>query len=134
MLYTDKDFQEVVPEALRKENFDVLMLNCGPNEISNMDTEAELSDVYINACKESVYKSAEKMINLAKSSLDSNPSLQKVVVVKCPPRYDNSIKQAFSPSLYLVFFFSISIRIFSSVQKFCFPPPQRFSLSISSLC
>ena len=41
--------------------------------------------------KEKVYQSSEKIIRLASECLDRHPSLQKVVIVKRPPRYDSRI-------------------------------------------
>ena len=36
--YPEKNFLKVVPDELKKDEYQVLVLSCGPNEISNINT------------------------------------------------------------------------------------------------
>ena len=65
-------------------------MNCGPNEISNLDLKGNY-DKNINTWKEEIYSSTKKMFDLAQNSLKNNPNLKKVVLVKRPPRFDSKI-------------------------------------------
>ena len=79
----------MVPHKLSKDKFDLLLiLNCGPNEISNLKTNNH-SHENKNMLKEKVYQSSEKIIRLASECLDKHPSLKKVVIVIGPPRNDS---------------------------------------------
>merc|ERR1712105_204384 len=42
--YPDKNFLKLVPEELERKEYTVLVLSCGPNEISNLNTGLNYSD------------------------------------------------------------------------------------------
>ena len=74
--YPDQNFLRIVPEELQKKNYSVLILSCGSNEITNMDT----SQNYLNNIqewKDKVAKSSEKIYNLAERCLDSYPRVSR---------------------------------------------------------
>ena len=89
--YPEKNFLKVVPEELKKEEFNVLVLSCGPNEISNLDTTLNYSE-NIDEWRNKVGQSSVKMFQLAQWCLQKYTSLKSVVIVKRPPRYDNRVK------------------------------------------
>ena len=89
--YPDKNFFKVVPQELQKEDFSVLVLSCGPNEISNLDTTLNYRE-NIDEWRNKVGQSSVKMFQLAEWCLQKYSSLKSVVIVKRPPRYDNRIK------------------------------------------
>ena len=89
--YPEKNFLRVVPDELQKQNFTVLILSCGPNEVSNLNTNLDYSK-NIEDWRKRVKVSSVKMYELAEWCLSAYPSLEKVVIVKRPPRYDNAIK------------------------------------------
>ena len=46
----------------------------------------------INEWQNKVAKTSQKMYTLAENSLKNNPSLEKIIIVKQLPRYDNKVK------------------------------------------
>ena len=89
--YPDKNFLKVVPGELASDTYNVLIMNSGPNEITNLSARINPFD-NLDYCKELVYKSSEKMVKLAIDSLQKNPNLERVLIVKRLPRFDNKIK------------------------------------------
>ena len=89
--YPEKNFMKVVPEALQKEEFGVLVLSCGPNEITNINTTLNYRE-NIEEWRHKVAQSSVKIVQLAEWCLRNYTSLQSVVIVKRPPRYDDRIK------------------------------------------
>ena len=81
----------VVPKELEKAKYDVAILNCGPNEISNLNTNMDYYE-NINEWQNKVAKTSQKMYTLTENSLKNNPSLEKVIIVKQLPRFDNKVK------------------------------------------
>ena len=86
--YPNKSFMKVVPERLTKKNYDTLVIQGGCNEISNIRLNSESTAANVKGWEEKVQKSRTKMFTLAQSSLENNPSLKKVIIVKSLPRYD----------------------------------------------
>ena len=80
-----------MPEELEKDNFGVLVLSCGPNEITNIDTTLNYKE-NIEHWRYKVAQSSVKMVQLAEWCLRSYPNLRSVIIVKRPPRYDDNIK------------------------------------------
>ena len=72
-----------------------MILSAGPNEVSNLNTSTEYS-MNINEWRNKVANSSEKLYDLAEWSLNAFPSLEKVIIVKRPPRYDDRIKAELS--------------------------------------
>ena len=76
-----KNFTEIVPSELEKEEFSTLILQGGTNEISNLDVSGKIDDK-IEALKQEIKTSSEKIFNIAENSLKENKSLKKVVILK----------------------------------------------------
>ena len=93
--YPDKNFLRKVPEELERKNYTVLVLSCGPNEISNLNTSLNYSD-NIDYWRQKAAESSQKMYNLAEFCLNQYSSLESVIIVKRPPRYDDRIKSHLS--------------------------------------
>jgi hypothetical protein len=64
------------------------VLQGGCNEISNIKLTGN-STTSVKGWEEKVKISREKMFKLAQSSLQYNPNLKKVIIVKSLPRYDH---------------------------------------------
>ena len=60
-----------------------------------MNTEDDYTE-NMESWKSTVYKSSEKLINLAINATNNYPNIQRVVIVKRPPRYDSQIKAQLS--------------------------------------
>ena len=84
--YKDKNLMAIVPKELEKKKVDVLVLQSGCNEISNLDCLANPSE---NSAywEQVVYLASEKMFDLAKHCVTKHSGL-KVVILTRPPRYD----------------------------------------------
>ena len=93
--FPDKNFLKLVPQELKKEDYDVLILNCGPNEVTNLHTKAEYSQ-NINKWKQKMYLTTLQTYELAEKSLLENPNLKRAIIVKQTPRYDDSVKMYLS--------------------------------------
>ena len=65
----NKNFSEVVPNELAKDNFDVLIINSGPNEISNLNTSPSEYNKNIIFWKDEVYKTSQKIFDLAQQRI-----------------------------------------------------------------
>ena len=104
-----KNFLQIVPEKLSKDNYDTLIFQGGCNEITNIKIVPGSPATAVSEWKEKVRISRTKMFNLAQSSLKNNKSLQRVIIIKSLPRYEpknvdtNSIKSnlnQFGNSIY----------------------------------
>ena len=85
----------IVPDELRKVNYEVLILCSGPNEISNININGRYSE-NIEAWRGKAQLSSQKLYKLAEQCITDNPNLKRVVIVSRPPRYDNKVKSHLS--------------------------------------
>ena len=91
----NKNFMDIVPRELAKEKCDFLVLNSGPNEISNLNLNYDYNQ-NMEYWKEQVYLASKKTYDLTQDSLKNNCNLKKVVIVKRPIRFDSKM-----PHIYL---------------------------------
>ena len=88
-----KSFNTIVPDVLREDKPDKLVLQAGSIEITNIDVEKALNDETkeIAEYKREWYlkaeESSEKLFSNAESAIGQNPDLN-VVIVKRLPRFD----------------------------------------------
>ena len=68
---------QVVKEELEKEPFSSLVLQGGTQEVTELDTTAD-----IEILKNKVRESSEAIYNLAVNTLNENPQLENVVILK----------------------------------------------------
>ena len=76
----------IVPRELQKKKFDILVMQSGCNEISNLNCQAKPQD-NSNYWQQVVHQSSEKMFDLAKQCVANFPNL-KVVILTRLARYD----------------------------------------------
>ena len=88
--YPDRNFLGIVPERLRKDNYDTLVLQGGCNEISNIQTNKDFNVEDVTAWQEKVFESRAKIFQLAESSLEQNKHVKNVIIVNSLPRFDPS--------------------------------------------
>jgi hypothetical protein len=76
-----KNFTDIVPKELKNENVSTLILQGGTNEVSNLDVTGDIG-VKMEAMKEEIKISSEKLFILAEESLKNNEGLEKVIILK----------------------------------------------------
>ena len=85
------NFTDVVRYALEnpgRDNFDVLVMSAPTVDITNLDTSKLSPSASTEVYQQKVTVSSQNMFSLAKSALERNPSLTKVVIMEHPPRFD----------------------------------------------
>ena len=85
--YDSRSFQTVINDELDKDNYDVLVIQSGTKDISNLPNSC--SDNDIESLKNEVVQSARNLINCAEEASKNNPNLRKIIVAKQIPRYDS---------------------------------------------
>ena len=75
------------PQELAKNTFDWLGIETGSIEITNLDTSKNPNE-NMELWKQTVQIATENIMTLAKQSIDENPFLKGVVIMKRTPRYD----------------------------------------------
>ena len=85
--YPDKNFLDVVEKELSENEFNVLVIGGGTVEITNLDTSVN-PEANISNFKELIVTSSQQIFTLAEASLHTYPQLEKVIVLKRPPRFD----------------------------------------------
>ena len=78
--FPEKNLEEQVPKLLEQTNFNLLVIQSPTNDISNLKGEKH--------AKLLAKKSSTTTLRIAKESLDSFKSLEKVIVMPRPPRCD----------------------------------------------
>ena len=79
--FPDKNFIEVVPKELEQDDYSVLVLQGGTNEVTNLDVSGNVSEK-IEALKDEIKTSSVKMFEVAQKSLAQNKNLEKVIILK----------------------------------------------------
>ena len=79
--FPDKNFNDVVPRELAKEAFSTLISQGGTNEISNLDISGNTVEK-IEALKNEIRVSSEKVLKIAEKSLAETRGLENVVIFK----------------------------------------------------
>ena len=84
-----RTFKQVVIDELEDDNHDILVIQAGAKNISNLPNDCSHGE--ISELKEKVVKSAKNLIELAEKATSDNPNLKKVVIAKQIPRYDKFV-------------------------------------------
>ena len=87
--YREKNFKKIVPEKLKNQKYETLVLQGGSIEITNINTKDESKEMHFQSWKNKVKKSSEEMFNLAEESITAYPDL-KVIIVARIPRFDST--------------------------------------------
>ena len=92
--YKESNFAAIVPDVVRKGDVDILVLQTGSIELTNIDVNKAIDDKSkdINEYKKEWYIKAEKdsenLFSIAESAIAHSPELN-VVIVKRLPRFDH---------------------------------------------
>lgn len=89
--FPNQNLWEVVPAEIEKDTFDWLGMETGANVISNLDLNLD-HDMHLESWKEQIYNDSKATFDLARKALEKHKSLQKVIIMKRVPRYDNSVR------------------------------------------
>ena len=76
-----KNFVEIVPNELKKDDYSTLIIQAGTNEVSNLNVSGSTVDK-IESLKQEIKSSSEKIFSLAEKSLSENKELKKVIILK----------------------------------------------------
>ena len=85
--FPDCNFLDVVERELSNKEYDVLVIGGGIAEITNLDTDHAPVE-RLAEFKESVLEASKRLFSLAETALHSHPTLDKVILLKKPPRFD----------------------------------------------
>ena len=85
--FPEKNFLDVAGKELDGASYSVLVIGGGTVEITNLSTEVTPEED-ISKFKDEVIKSSQNLFTLAESALYKYSSLEKVIILRRPPRFD----------------------------------------------
>ena len=85
--FPEKNFLNVTGKELDGKQFSVLVIGGGTVEITNLSTDVTPEED-ISKFKDEVIKSSQSLFTIAESALHEHPSLEKVIILRRPPRFD----------------------------------------------
>ena len=86
-----QNFTDVVNYSLKnpgREDIEVLIMSAPTVDITNLDTNIELTAMNKAGLENEAKLSSQNMFSLAEKSLNENPNLKKVILMEHPPRFD----------------------------------------------
>ena len=84
-----KNFKDVIPEEVKKDVVDYLVIQAGSTDIMNLKTNENKIDIAV--FKKEVRYAAKNLFTAAESALEDQPELKKVVIMTLTPRYDEGM-------------------------------------------
>ena len=87
--FPKSNFTDIVPAMLRKQKYHSLILQSGSADISNFNTKSNPEE-FIEYFKQETVLSAKNIFAVGQNALHLQPSLEKVVIMKQIPRYDQA--------------------------------------------
>ena len=85
--FPKNNFLDVVEKELEGDDFKVLVLGGGNVEITNLNT-IENTDDNIASFKDGILTATQMLFSIAETALQTYPELQKVILLRRPPRFD----------------------------------------------
>ena len=98
-VYKDANFKAVVPKIVDEKETDILVLQTGSIEITDLNIKGALEDTAkgIEKYKEEWFKKIENasatLFDVAQSAIGQDDTIEKVVIVKRLPRFDDTSKE-----------------------------------------
>ena len=86
--FTDKNFTHVINAEIQKAPIDVLIVQAGSVDITNMKTNNQNLKKYGEYLKQQAIVSASNLFTSVSNALNSNQKIQKAIILKQTPRYD----------------------------------------------
>ena len=99
-LYKEANFRTVVPTVIDEKETDILVVQTGSIEITDMNINKALKDVpekigdYKKEWFQKVEKDSTTLFEVVEAALARDDALEKVVIVKRLPRFDKCLKTA----------------------------------------
>ena len=87
--FPESNFTSVIPEMLKSDKFDNLIVQAGSVDITNLKTKVQPTKHFEYFRQETVI-SAKNLFSACENALKRNPNLKKVVIMKQTPRYDTT--------------------------------------------
>ena len=94
--YKEANFKAIVPEVIEKQEPDVVVLQTGSIEITNIDVKRALMDSERNIDEykkewfEKVEEDSKNLFDVAQNALKKNNKVKKVIILKRLPRHDTN--------------------------------------------
>ena len=85
--FPTKNFNDVIAKELTKEQTDVLMVQSGSVDITNLKTDGDLAE-NTEYFKQQTIASANNLFMSVSNAVANHPNLKKVIILKQVPRYD----------------------------------------------
>ena len=86
-LFPKKNFLNVVPNEVTKDNYEHMIVQTGSVDITNLKTDVDPNQ-YLEYFKQEAVMSAKNIFNSCVLALERQPSLKSVIIMKQTPRYD----------------------------------------------
>jgi hypothetical protein len=87
--YPQHNYTDVAQIELGKKQFDILLLQAGSVDITNLNTKSNPTE-HFDYFNQQTVLSAKNLFSVAVNALSTHHSLQKVVIFKQIPRYDTT--------------------------------------------
>ena len=102
--FPNQNFTDVAQHEMERNQFDILMLQAGSVDISNLKTKDNPTN-HFDYFHQQAVMSANNLFSVAVNCLNRQPNLQKVVIFKQIPRYDPAQADSLQlkPALSLIF-------------------------------
>ena len=100
-----KNFADVVSAELSKEKTDVLIVQSGSVDITNMKTENNYNGEYTEYFKQQAVVAANNLFTAVVEAVEKHPEVKKIIIMKQIPRFDDvqSTPPSFKPLLSKIF-------------------------------
>ena len=86
--FPNRGFKDVIAEELEFKPTDVLIVQAGSVDVTNLKTDSGKHNEYEEYFKQETIISAQNIFETVSAALSSHPELQKVVLMEQTPRYD----------------------------------------------
>ena len=88
--FPDLNFEDVLEMKVKDEEPDILLVQAGAVDITNLKTGGENPDKYGEYFRQETIMSATNLFSSVSNTLLRNPNLKKVILMKQIPRYDSA--------------------------------------------
>ena len=87
--FPEKNFDKVIKEELKKSPTDTLIIQAGSVDITNFKTTEDKLQRFREYYKQETVVAANNLFSAVTDALNTNPELEKVIIMKQIPRYDS---------------------------------------------
>ena len=87
--WPESNFSEVVNQELIEKSYDTIVMTAPTVDITNLDTSSLKEEDNTEVYQQVVFVSCQNMFNTAHRAINTQESLEKVILMEHPPRYDS---------------------------------------------